>query len=537
MAHQLEGLRRSNGRAFYAYFMEQGTGKTWTTLADAERAYASGMIDAMLVFAPKGVHTNWVRREIPMHFDAPCIARAWRTGVGKKEFKYIEEVMTPRKHGEAVVMRILAMNIDSVNTKNGFDFAERFLNATKAMIVVDESRRIGNMQAMRTKQLFKLRRKAAAVRILSGTPITQGPTDLFSQFEFMKSGLLGTTSYRAFFSEYAELTDIQGAIDKQNQLAEAKKIVDALECGDLSSSESLQCYQLAVARVDVLKANMTRDDYKVLAMHKKNPRIAFAQIPEKDSSGNTKWRNLDRLQKLIEPHSYRVLKKDCLDLPPKVYKNVYFDMLPKQREAYELMAEEARIQLDDGDILSVHELAALVKMQQITSGFVKLPSGDIQYVAENNPRLETLLDVIEDIDGKIIIWARFREEIAAIVKALRDVGRKVVEYHGGIKPADREIAVDSLQKGDAGIFVGQAQSGGIGLTLTAAETTIYFSNDFNNETRLQSEDRNHRMGTINHIRYIDLVATDSIDEKIASALQRKSQVASIVLDGGKHGKA
>lgn len=531
MQHQLAGLRKSNGRHYFAYFLEMGCGKTWLALADAERLYASNEIDAIFVLAPKGVHTNWVRREIPTHVDAPVIARAWKSGAGKRERKSIEEILQPRKIGEQPVLRILAMNIDAINTKEGFDFAASFLNATKALFVLDESSRIKNIASGRTKNALKLRRLAAYVRILSGTPITQAPTDVFSQFEFMHSGLLGTTSFRAFTAEYASLMDISGALEKKAMLDVQQKLVDSLEQAGLGSEASMARYAAAMDKLTQIRASMTRDDYRVIAMHKRNPNIKFAQVVEKDASGAPSWRNLDKLTRLIEPHAYRVLKKDCLDLPDKIYKNAYFELSTKQRQAYELMQEEARIQLDDGDVLSVHELSVLVKLQQITSGYVKLPDGGLQYVEEDNPRLELLVDTLEDIDGKIIIWARFREELRTIAKRLRELEYNVVEYHGAIKTTDREIAVDSFQNGDADIFLGQAQSGGIGLTLTAAETTIYYSNDFNNETRLQSEDRNHRIGTKNNVVYIDLMATDTIDEKIASALQRKSKVASIILDG------
>jgi SNF2 family DNA or RNA helicase len=112
---------------------------------------------------------------------------------------------------------------------------------------------------------------------------------------------------------------------------------------------------------------------------------------------------------------------------------------------------------------------------------------------------------------------------------LRKEGLRVVEYHGGVKTADREAAVDAFQRGEADAFVGQPQSGGIGLTLTNAGTVIYYSNDFNLETRLQSEDRAHRIGTRNNVVYIDLTATGTIDESIARSLQRKSGLAANVL--------
>lgn len=480
MPHQLEALRASNGKKSFAYFMEMGTGKTWTILADAERLYAGGKIDGLLVFAPKGVHTNWVRREIPTHMDAPVIARAWRSGAGKKEMQHIEQLFDKRLQGDQVPLRVLSMNIDAVRTKAGFEFAKRFLLATKAMIAIDESSRIKNPDSMQTQKFMALRRLACVRRIANGSPITNAPLDIFSQMEFLESGLLGTTSYRAFVAEYAVLLDTNSRMFQR--------------------------------------------------MIEENPRIAHAQIVATNPDGSKRWRNLDKLQNLLKPHMFRVLKKDCLSLPEKIYKQVYFDLDSKQQAAYKLMEDEYRIVLEDGQVESVAALSAMMKLQQITSGFVMKPDrSGVLYVTEGNPRLEAIMETLEGVEGKVIIWARFKEELRALAELLTAEGRKVVQYHGDVSDEDREIAVDSFQNGDAEIFLGQPQSGGVGLTLTAAETVFYCSNDFNLWTRMQSEDRCHRIGTKNNVVYFDFVASKTMDETIASALQRKANLAAEIL--------
>jgi SNF2 family DNA or RNA helicase len=479
MTHQLEALRRMQGRVGFALLMEQGTGKTWTLLADAERNYAAGIIDAVLVFAPKGVHTNWVRREIPAHLGVDAITRVWRAGMGKRERAKLDDLLRPREVGEVPPLRVLAMNFDALMSKDAMAFARSFLRATNAMAIVDESGRIKNPNAERTQRLMLLRDLAKLRRIATGTPVTNAPMDVFSQMEFLEEGLLGTTSYRAFVAEYAELMD--------------------------------------------------KDHPMFKRMIEENPRIARAQIVAKNPDGSPRWRNLDKLQGLLLPHSYRVLKRDCLDLPDKIYKTVYFELAPAQRAAYELMKEDLRIKLEDGTLEPVAALAALVKLQQITSGFVIKPEGGVLYVDEKNPRLDALVDALEDVDGAVLVWARFKEEITAAAAALRKAGRRVVEYHGAVSAKDREAAVDAIQSGAADAFVGNAQAGGIGLTLTRAENTVYFSNDWNLGTRLQSEDRNHRIGTRNNVVYIDLVASDTIDESIARALQRKEGMAAAIL--------
>lgn len=493
MSQQAEALARMEGREFYALFMEQGTGKTWCILADAERLYAQGKIDALFIVAPKGVHRNWIRREIPKHMDdhGHIIARAWAKG-GARARRKLEDLFKPREPGEVPPLRIFSINIDALNTKDGFDFAMRFVRSTRALGVIDESQRIKNPNTKRTHAVMRLKPLLPYRRIASGTPITNKPIDVFSQMEFLEHGLLGTTSYRAFVAEYSEL--------------------------------------------------VSNDSPMMKRMVQRNPRAAHAQIVAKDPiTGRPKWRNLDKLQKLIEPHAYRKLKRECLDLPPKIYKVHPFELSPAQQRAYDLMAEEKRIALDDGQQMSVERLAAIAKLQQITSGYVipptpkalpgepVPPAPDPVYVAEGNPRIDALAEVLEDVEGQFIIWAKYHEEIRAVAALLRRLGITYGEYHGRVPDAERDAVEDAFHRGEIRCFLGNPAAGGTGLTLTEAETVIYYSCSYDLEHRLQSEDRAHRVGTVRNVVYIDLVAVGTIDEQIAEALQNKSELAAEVL--------
>lgn len=483
MKHQLEALRRSEGRHYFGYFMEQGTGKTWTTLADAERLYNEGKLDTLMIFAPKGVHTNWIRREIPAHLDVQdlkmVVYNPNETRAYKRDW---ERFFRPRDKGDVVPLRVFAINYESAITPRGMAACMKVAASTMSMMcVADESQRIKNPAAVRTKKLLEIRNEAKYARILSGTPIGKHPPDIFSQFEFLRSGLLGTTSYRAFVAEFADVLPAEHPLMKK--------------------------------------------------MIERNPKAKYAQMIAKDELGNPRWRNLDKLKEMVEKHSFRVLKKDCLDLPEKIYQTVFFELAAADRKRYNLLAEELRIDLGDGDendIVTVKALAALVKLQQITSGFVLLDGNAVE-LQQDSPRMATFLEVADDIEGPFIVWARFREEIARICSELRNKGLRVAEYHGGVKGKEREVAVDGFQAGDFDVFVAQQQAGGTGLTLTRAETVVYYSNDFDLLNRLQSEDRCHRIGTKNNVVYIDLCAVDTIDERITSALQSKKEVAQLVL--------
>lgn len=484
MNHQIEGLRQSEGRHYFAFFMEQGTGKTWLTLADIERLYNEGKLDAVIIFAPNGVHTNWMRREIPTHLDVDNLRMlTYNPNLTRKYKREVELFFRPREKGSIPPLRIFAVNYEAAVTPKGFEMCSKICDSTLSlMMVADESQRIKNPSAVRTKKLLALRDSAKFARILSGTPIGKSPPDIFSQFEFLRSGLLGTTSYRAFVAEFADVMPETHPIMK--------------------------------------------------AMISRNPKAKHAQMIAKDEMGNPRWRNLDKLNGMIEKHSFRVLKRDCLDLPDKIYRTHFFELNKEDRKRYDYLQDELRIDLegtgDEADIVTVKALAALVKLQQITSGFVML-HGDAVELQEESPRMQAFLEVVEDTEGQFIVWARFREEIARISAVLRERGLRVVEYHGGVKTKDREAAVDSFQAGKADVFVAQQQAGGAGLTLTAAESVIYYSNDFDLLNRLQSEDRCHRIGTKSNVVYTDICAQETIDERITSRLQAKEEVAKVVL--------
>jgi SNF2 family DNA or RNA helicase len=485
MAHQEEGLRLLEGRRYFGLFCEQGTGKTWIGLADAERAFGLDKINGLLVVAPKGVHTNWTRREVPTHLSAPYKAAAYRAG-SKTALRACQALNVDA--GDK--LRILAINVDALNFKEGFAVARSFLQEHRAMMIVDESHRIKTPTAGVTKRTLTLGRMAIARRIATGTPLTNSPPDLYSQFEFLRPELLGTNSYRAFVARYAELLpDDHGTMRH-------------------------------------IRARMMQRS-KWAAEAAKNNKLQLPQIVARDASGAPRWRNLEELRTLLEPHTYRVLKRDCLDLPEKIYQTRYFDLSPALTAAYTRLQEQLLLEVD-GDLLAVHAFAARLKLQQLTSGFV-IVDGVPRYIEQDNPRLALLREVVTDQQGPFIIWATFREEIAAIMRLLAELEIPATQYHGDVKAKDREDAVDGFQEGRYRAFVGQPGAGGIGLTLTAAESVIYYSNDFNYGVRAQSEDRAHRKGTVKHVVYIDLVASDTIDESIASALQRKEATAAEVL--------
>jgi SNF2 family DNA or RNA helicase len=252
------------------------------------------------------------------------------------------------------------------------------------------------------------------------------------------------------------------------------------------------------------------------------------QIIAQDANGNPMFRNLEKLRALMAPVTYRVTKEECLDLPEKIYQTHYFELTAAQRRLYNTVRDEMRYEREDGEIDIYTALTMINKLRQITSGFIMV-EGKPTNLKEAKPRLEALNELVEDAEKPLIVWGSFREELRKISELLSS--HRVVEYHGGVGRKDRETAIDQFQSGDADIFIGNPAAAGVGLTLTAARTVIYYSCSFSLEERQQSEDRCHRIGTDHHVVYYDLVARETIDERIASALQAKAQTALQILEG------
>ena len=517
MKHQLRAFNAMEGRKFFALLMEQGTGKTKVIIDDAARIWGDGKIDALLVIAPNGVHTKWVTIEIPKHMPdwCPYIASWYSSGATKTHQATIEKMFDRTHERDIKPLRILTMNYDALNTADGKELLERFTLAFRCLAVLDESQRVKNPGAKRTKVITDIRRRFPIKRIMTGTPMTRAPFDLFAQYFFLDETILRTSSYAAFKSEYAEM------------LPEDSWLVKKVRGGP--------------------------------SWQKKDgtPRKAVPQIIATDEDGKPIYRNLEKLQRLIAPHSFRVLKSECMDLPAKIYDTIPFEMTSRQRRVYNEMEKQRRAEigdliqqitasarrigidpqqalLDARELIVQNKLSAMAKLQQITCGYLKLEDGEVLRLFKkvmDNPRNQVMMESVEDAsDGGIIFWAPHRDKIEQIIECLREGydASQIVRYDGTVSKKDRMTNVDDFQEGRKRFFVGNPASGGTGLNLYIAETVYYYSNSFDLEHRLQSEDRCHRIGQTKHVRYYDLEAIDSIDRTITESNQMKKSLADIV---------
>ena len=457
--HQRIALERSYDKINYAYFMEMGCGKSKVLIDNMAWLYENKKIDTAIVVAPKGVYRNWQTSEIPAHLhdDIEREVYVWNPNPNKTQKEHL--VSGIKERGK---LRILLVNVEGFATTKLKAFVEKFVRDSTFLLAVDESTTIKNPKAKRTKALVALGKAASFRRILTGSPVTKSPMDLYAQCGFMDKALLGFESFYSFQGRYA------------------------------------------ITRTQRMGGH------------------SFQQIV-----GD---RNLDELSAKLEKFSYRVTKDEALDLPDKIYTVRHVSLTDDQIKHYMSLKNAAIALLDDGDLVSAPAvMTQLLRLQQVLCGHLMTDDGDL--VEFKTRRIDALLETIEEMSGGVIIWSRFRYDIRNIEAALKKAYGEdsTVNYYGDTSDSDRELAIKRFQDRDARFFVGNPQTAGKGLTLNAASNVIYYANDFNLESRVQSEDRCHRIGQKNTVTYVDFVSKGTVDEHIVKTLRAKIDLSAKTL--------
>nr|QIG67167.1 SNF2 family helicase protein [Rhizobium phage RHph_TM26] len=479
-SHQLKTFEASKDLDNFAVFWEQGTGKSKLTIDTIGHLWTENKIDAVIIVAPNGVHRNWITDELPVHMSPEI---PW------EGFAYKGEASTTKWHAAALDtlvrvkgLAILAISYDSWITVAGKKAVWTMMRKRRVMCILDESHRAKTPNAVRTQSLIKGGKHAVVRRILSGTPVLQGPFDLYSQIKFLDEGFWereldidSFTAFKAFFGVWEK---------KWNPLIKRwdKKTKSWVLGGEYDSF------------------------------------VAYQNIPD--------------LAEAIKKISSRVLKDDVLDLPAKLYTKRYYEMFPAQKRLYEQIDKEYMAWLESGELVTAElAIVRMIRLQQVLCGYVPV-DGDKEPTElidpTNNPRLKVLREAMEDVNGKTIIWAQYTKDIDMILEMLRADGRNPVRYDGKMNSDQRQASKDAFKKGDGTDFVANSTMAE-GLTLNEAKTTLYFNNSYKYGDRLQTEDRNHRIGQTNHVTYIDFICSGTRDENAIEALVAKREVASAIL--------
>jgi len=459
-AHQITALEKSWNKVAFAYFMEMGTGKSKVLIDNIAMLYDKGKINGALIVAPKGVYQNWHDIEIPNHIPKHIEKKMvlWKSNINQSQ-----KILLDSLFESGTDLHILLMNVEAFSTRKGLEFAQKFISCHETLMAIDESTTIKNPEAIRTKSIVSLGRETKYRRILTGSPVTKSPLDLYKQCEFLSEGLLDYTSYYAFKTRYAILKT----------------------------------------------ANFGGRSVQVIVGYK----------------------NLGELSERLEPFSFRILKEDCLDLPDYTYTKRIIQLSPEQNKIYESMKEIALAQLDGKLMTTATALVQLMRLHQITCGHFKADDGTVKEI--KNERLNALMEILSEVENKAVIWAHYKHDIQSIVKAItKEYGPdSFVTYYGDTPSEERQNNIKLMQDPNSKVrfLIGTPQTGGYGITLTAANVMIYYSNGYDLEKRTQSEARINRAGQTRKMTYLDIIAEGTVDEKIVKALRKKVDIASKVM--------
>jgi SNF2 family DNA or RNA helicase len=374
--HQLDALEASCDKEVFAYFMEMGTGKSKVLLDNAAILYDKGEINALLIIAPKGVYKNWYDSEIPIHLPDHIDKKIvlWKTS--DKSVKQLKILNTLFESGTD--LRILIMNVESFSSGDGASFAYKFLSAhPKSMIAIDEATTIKTPTSNRTKNIVALRNLCKYRRILTGSPVTKSPLDLFSQCLFLDPWLLDHQSFYSFKARYSI----------------CKKI------------------QVNGHQIEIIVG----------------------------------YRNLSELSDKVAKFSKRVLKEDCLDLPEKTYVKHYVELTKEQQQVYKQMKKEAIAFLDGKMQSSATVMTQLMRLHQITCGHFTADDGTIKDLPCS--RLSELMSILENIEGKTIIWSHYTHDVRRIIAEIKKVYGEdsVVDYYGATNTDSRSENIKKFQ--------------------------------------------------------------------------------------------
>lgn len=495
--HQDREFLRSRDAITWALFLEQRTGKSKLTIDTAAYNYELGRIDGLLIVAPPGVHAQWIIDEIPLHLPVriPWVAHIWRTGKAPKQAERDIEILV-----NCNALAIMAINTQALITPAGKKAVLKFLKGRKVLFAFDESDDIRTPSNKTTRTAIKLGEKAVMRRILAGVPAPEGPMDYYSQFAFLHRKILNLKNFLAFKLMFGE-------------------------------------WEFRV-----------RDGYKRV-----NPEEAIGQgrlrpgifmMAKKDAQGHKIYKNLDLLHQLTDRRISRVTQKEAFPhLPEKQYKRVYVDLDPEQIRLYNELSEDFEAELD-GRVLTARLLITrMIRFQQVICGYLPMPAKELEESDEFNwfgddldivrgpkeivpipgcnQRMEALDAVLTHRGGgPAIIWARFAPDIDLLMGTYAEATR----YDGTVDHEERDEIKADFVRGKIPLLIGNQKAGGRGLSLKGAETVVYWSNYYGLLPRAQSEERPIHAELKRPVQYVDIVARNTMEERLVDSLQHKRNV-------------
>jgi SNF2 family DNA or RNA helicase len=505
--HQAEALRRLEGRTAFALLMAMRTGKSKVAIDDYGRLELAGETDDILIIAPAGVYKTWIK-ELKDHASADLISRlhihAWSAkDTGKNAMRLFSQFM-----GDKSQPRALLVNIEAISAvKRARELVIDFLKSRRVYTIVDESTTIKNHSSQRSKFVVeKIGPLASHRRILSGLPTPRSPLDIYQQFEFLQPGSLGHPTFNTFKARYA--------IEEKVCMLPNSMLAGRLE---KKIGKTIHFNGIGTLQVkDLKRADLMRemDRYK----------IWYPAVPIIKG-----YRNEEELRDKIAPLSYRVRLDECYDLPPKMYSIREVALTPEQLRVYTDIKEKATAELASmTHVTALNVISRILRCHQVLCGHVGDENGVIQEIEEN--RTASLLELLEETSGKVIIWCSYDYNIRQVSRTLmKEYGEESVARFWGGNISVREAEEKRFREDPKCRFmVATPHAGGRGRLWVVADLVVYYSNTDNLEHRDQSEERAQGIDKVNSVAYVDLMTPGTVDEKIIRALRRKIDMATTI---------
>lgn len=485
-SHQLKGIEMARRQRDLALFMEMGTGKTCTTINIIREHFArnKGLLRT-LILGPVITVKNW-QNEFGLHSKIRDYDIIPLTGPGKRRVQTMLEACTEPRTQTLTRPKILITNYEAMEME---DLVSLLSQWQPEILICDESQRLKNHEGKRARAVIRLLGEEAVI----GTNPVEYTRKTKHVYILTGTPILNTPM--DIFNQYRVL--------------------------DSGKTFGLNFYEFRARYFEDLNKGMPSDRHF--------PR--WVCRPE----------SFEIFNNLIYRKAIRVLKKDCLDLPPLLRKRIAVELSPSQRKLYEEMKHEyitwikAHEHSDEPKaVVAQMAITKALRLQQIVSGFAKTEDGQ-EISVKDNPRLDVVDDMVPDIveNGKLIIWATFKHNYKQLADVLNKRKIKFVELHGGISTAQKNKNIERFrQDEDCRVVIANQAAAGIGINLVEAGYSMFYSRNFSLEQDLQAEARNYRGGSEIHesVTRYDLVAEGTIDELAIDSLADKQGVAEQILD-------
>lgn len=507
--HQKECFERFKDAPYVAILAEMGTGKSRMVLDIVEHKNKTTGLNRAVIIAPVAVGPQWHNEQLPTHLDVPyqsCVYKADGASLAKDKLaqkKFFIDCVNDDQ------LKFFIINAEAFVRGKGAELVKKFLATSDkpCAIIVDEASKIKNPDAKRSKNIMRIRDlyPDSFRSVLTGTPAAKSPVDMYNIFEFLKPRYM-ECSYMAF-KAYHEV-EYDRTLKIKDKLIRVRTSIDPITFMKIrkwiNNNPKTPENELFIRD----KFGLSNSDYQLIAT----------------SEEFVRYKHVDQLQRHIAKDTFAVSKKDCLELPDKVYQVIELTMNAEQKRQINQLAKYSAT-VYKGKTLTVSTKAVLgTRVLQICGGNLAVHTSkdkvfDTVPIKGPNAKLNYILDDLEEAgDQPCIVWAVFVPEVIALSKA---IGEKypTVSMHGETSESARIDAVRKFKSGEAQVLVANPEVGGYGLNFQHAGVQYWYSRSYKTESRLQAEDRSHRIGTVKAPIYKDLVYNSKFERNVLEVLQ------------------